>query len=523
MKKNFLIFLFLLAVSIPSIISLFHPGFFQSDDGEWMIIRFSAFHQTLRDGQFPVRFLSRLNYGYGYPVANFLYPGFMYLAEIPKVLGFGFVPSVKIILGLSMIGSVVFSFLWLRQFFGKFEGFVGSLFYLYAPYHLFDLYKRGSVGEILALAIVPFILWQIERQSFFWTSIGIALLILSHNTLALLFLPIIILYMVLKIFKTKDRKRLIYRYTGILVIGLGLASFFWLPAIFDLGYTRFSQTQVSDWQNYFVDLNLIGWGTLLVFILCFLSALLRLRKRLQLRSNDLNHSIKFILFFLVGVGSIFLSLSQSNFLWQMFPVSFIQFPFRFLSVAILSVAFLAAYLLSILSGKTKIAASFVLLLFLIISVKQFLTPAQFFDKGEGFYATNEGTTTVRDEYLPKWVKEKPTGHFKEKVEVVSGEANINNLIFNSKKITFELNAVADSKIRINTLYFPGWKAVVDEKETIINHNNVQGVMDLLVSEGEHDIRFVFAETQLRLVSDIISFVSLFFLLGIILKRKDEIF
>src|SRR2546421_9202065 len=34
---------------------------------------------SLRHGQFPVRFLPRLNHGYGYPVADFLYPLFMYI------------------------------------------------------------------------------------------------------------------------------------------------------------------------------------------------------------------------------------------------------------------------------------------------------------------------------------------------------------------------------------------------------------------------------------------------------------
>src|SRR3989344_3219366 len=79
MAKKYLPIVILLLLMIPSIWFLLLPGFFESDDGEWMIIRFSAFYQALADGQFPVRFLGRLNNGYGYPVADFLYPGFMYL------------------------------------------------------------------------------------------------------------------------------------------------------------------------------------------------------------------------------------------------------------------------------------------------------------------------------------------------------------------------------------------------------------------------------------------------------------
>jgi len=101
--KNWLLFVF--CISLISIWPFFKKGYFESHDGEWMVIRFSAFHQTLADGQFPVRFVDRLNNNYGYPVLNFLYPLPFYLAEIPKILGFGFVDSIKIVFAASAIAS----------------------------------------------------------------------------------------------------------------------------------------------------------------------------------------------------------------------------------------------------------------------------------------------------------------------------------------------------------------------------------------------------------------------------------
>src|SRR3990167_4271825 len=135
MKKNSkLIFLILLIFSIPSVIGLLHSGFPLTDDGNWMVIRLSSFYENLRDGQFPVRFLSRLNHGYGYPVADFLYPGFMYIGSLIHILGFSFANSIKIILGVSLISSALFSFLWLRKIFDDFSAFVGALVYLYFHY-----------------------------------------------------------------------------------------------------------------------------------------------------------------------------------------------------------------------------------------------------------------------------------------------------------------------------------------------------------------------------------------------------
>ena len=82
------ILIFVLGIFIVS--PLFRPGFIVTDDGNWMVIRLSAFYQSLRDGQFPVRFLGRLNFSYGYPVANFLYPGFMYIGSLLHAFGLSF-------------------------------------------------------------------------------------------------------------------------------------------------------------------------------------------------------------------------------------------------------------------------------------------------------------------------------------------------------------------------------------------------------------------------------------------------
>src|SRR3990167_5974302 len=129
--KKYLPIVILLLLMIPSIWFLLLPGFFESDDGEWMIIRFSAFYQALADGQFPVRFLGRLNNGYGYPVADFLYPGFMYLGIPIHILGLNFTDTIKALLVLSMLGSGLFSYLWLSKLFDKVSSFFGALFLVY--------------------------------------------------------------------------------------------------------------------------------------------------------------------------------------------------------------------------------------------------------------------------------------------------------------------------------------------------------------------------------------------------------
>lgn len=514
MKKNLLIFFLIILFSIPAIFPLFHSGFFVTDDGEWMVIRFSAFYQAFADGQFPVRFLTRLNNGFGYPVANFLYPGFMYLGIPINFLGFGFVNTIKIIFGLSMVFSTVFSYLWLSKLFNKYSAFIGSLFYLYTPYHLFDLYKRGSVGEVLALAVVPFILWQIERKSLFFSSVGIATLILSHNTLALLFLPLIIIYKLISGYSQgENKKSLIHNSLFIILSGIGLSAFFWIPAVFELQYTVFSKTSVSKFSEYFADFKLVGFSTVIIFLLTFVFFV---TKKIKIQKHRLT-----LILFIIGILSLFLTTQYSLFLWNILPVSFVQFPYRLLSITILCVSFLSASMLSVLPDRNKIVVGIFLLLLILISSFDFLKPSEFFNKPEGLYATNEGTTTVKDEYLPKWVNQKPAEHFKEKVEIISGQGKIINISYNSKEIEFNINSQIGSKIRVNTIYYPGWKAKIDGVQTEIKYDNPQGVMELSVPEGNQNVNFSFSETPFRLFADILSVIS-FVVLVVILKFKKVI-
>jgi uncharacterized membrane protein len=255
-KKILILLLFIL----PVLGALLQPGFFVSDDGEWMIIRLTAFHQALATGQFPVRFAFRLNHGYGYPIFNFAYPGGFYLGEVFHLLGFSFVNSVKLVLGMSLILGGLFSFHWLKEKFSFKAAFLGGLVYVYAPYFLWDVYKRGSMGEVLALGLLPFFLWAVEKKDWLWGGLAYGLLVVSHNVLAFILTPVLVLYALLSAYSWQKIVKALF-------LGLGLTAFFWLPAIRESGLTVLSQTVVGDPLAHFVkDFYLVGIVNLAIFL-----------------------------------------------------------------------------------------------------------------------------------------------------------------------------------------------------------------------------------------------------------------
>jgi len=497
-------------LALPSVWYLFVPGFIKTDDGNWMIIRFSAFYQALRDGQFPVRFLGRLNFGYGYPVSNFLYPGFMYLGIPFKILGLSFVNVVKIIIAGSVVLSGAFVYLWLTKLFDIWESLFAGLFYVYSAYHIFDVTKRGSVGEILALAVAPLLFWQVEEGNIIISSLALSLLIISHNTLAILFLGLLLSYMILSVIVAKKKDDLINVYKQIIFFGLGISAFFSVPAVLELGNTVFLQTKISNFSNYFADYDLIGIATIFLIVAGVIAFIIE---------KDLYKKHRMTLLMLsISAISIYFATPYSSFLWRLLPVGFIQFPFRVLSVTILSASFLAAFFLSRIPIKFRFAAGIILIVVTATLSVKYLLPS--FDKlPDSFYSTNEDSTTVANEYMPKWVQVKPVAHPPAKVAVVAGEGNISNVIYNNQKISFNFSSQSPSIVRVNTIYYPGWTAYSNDVQKAIFHDNKFGVMDIKLIPGNEKISFYFGETPLRIMADLISLLSFFGLFIWVYQKK----
>lgn len=259
---------------------------------------------------------------------------------------------------------------------------------------------------------------------------------------------------------------------------------------------------------------MIGVSTVTIFLIALIQFF---RKEIKTTDNRLP-----IFFFTIGILALFFAIIVSAPLWKLLPVSFVQFPFRFLSITILSVSFLSAFLLNQFSQKPRVIGIGLLFVLLSISAKPFVSPVEYFDKGDSFYATNEATTTVQDEYMPVWVKAKPTKHFENKVEVVKGKGEISNVFFSAKKTNFTIIAQNNAGVRINTVYFPGWKASLDGKDMQISYSNENGIIMIDVPHGQHEVLVSFGETPIRLLGDVVSLLSLVALFAIKIKRKNVI-
>lgn len=462
---------------------LFRPGFYTSDDGTWMIIRLSAFYQSWAEGHFPVRYLGRLFFSYGYPVANFLYPGFLYLGSVLHGFGLSFVDSVKFILGGAVFSGGVACFLWLRSFYNQKISLLGAVTWIWSPYLLYDLYVRGSVGEVMALASLMWALYTLEAK--YWRRFVVAatVLVLAHNTLALFGTVIICGYIILR-----RREATVWWF-----LSLGLSAFFWLPAIIEQRYIQFSDISVSQPARYVWE----GQTKLILTAVYLLAAI-------WLITVNKKRTVGLMISSLSVIGAGFLASSWSGFLWSNRIAQLVQFPYRFLAIIVTIGPWCMAAAFSKLSKKRGIILMFFVLgMFgyqtwvVTKQVDQILEP-------EGYYSTNEASTTVADEYLPRTVRVKPSARSVETVEVYHGKAEIKLLNNAGNDISFVADVSEPAEVQINKFYYPGWGALVNDQPVNLNINNPHGLMRLQLPLGKNKVRVVLRETVLRFIADVIS-------------------
>lgn len=483
-KRSWFIWIILavLLISLP----LIKPGFFISDDGDWMVIRLSAFYQSLREGQFPVRFLGRLNHGYGYPVANFLYPGFLYLGSLIHVFGVPFPDVVKLLFILAITGTSFFLYFWLRYDVGRFAGTLGAISFVFAPYILFDVYKRGSIGEILAFFPVSAALYSIRSNRRWIFPLAIAFLVVSHNSLALLFL----LYLSAYILFNGKRDYLVS-----MLVGFGMSVFFWFPALWERQYVAFDTLKIAESNQYFLRGQSLGLIGLPFLVACFF-LFYRCKKQIS------KSAYFFLITFVLG---IILALPVSSLIWTIpfFP-SFIQFPYRMLAVAVISGVWLVGMSIHEYRTRRKTAYLPIVMIFLVlfsVHVIPLITSVVSVDRPETYFTTNEATTTVADEYMPRWVRNKPIHRASDRVEIHKGDATIAINFVSTQRYDVGIDAKDTSVVQLNSIYYPGWGATVDDVPVEIDYENDQGVMYIPIAKGKHRLVAEFRETIPRFIAD----------------------
>lgn len=535
--------IFLLIISLLPLVDLAHPGLPVTHDGQDHVARIANFYQSLTEGNSIPRWAGNLNWGYGHPILMFLYPLPSYIASLFHMIGFTLVDSTKLVFAATYIGSILLFYLWARTQWNQTAGFIGALLYGFAPYRFVDLYVRGALGEHVAFLFPPLIFYgllRLAKQGDLWSKIcielGIAGLLLSHNAVSLMMLPIIGFY-VWYIWQQERHGNWRYVHESVIAISLGmlLSAFFWLPAYREGRYTLRDIVTKGDISNRFVEplqffvsswsygnsellnktVGIGGWIT----VIGSLWYLIRYKVK--------QHGILMVGFLSAFFLSLFLMTRWSLPIWNTITIlGKFQFPWRFLSVSILCTSVLGSAVSICIPKKYHAAFCVVVAVGIIVSTHFMWQAKAYRLYPDNFFTGVYNGTTDTGESSPIWSVRFMESRPKNVSEVISGSASIIPVSRISTTHGYRVKAFTRSQIVENTLYFPGWTVYVDGVPVPIEYQdqNHRGLVTYWVDTGMHTINIVFLNTKVRSLASAMSIATiavsvLYVIIPIWKKRK----
>ncbi len=361
----------LVLACLPAVWPFFTPGYFwNANDARHDVYFIFEYVRAWRDGDWFPRWLPDMTFGLGYPLFNIYAPLAVQVGVGLYLLGLEFTQAVEGVFVLSVFLSALAMFGFLRGVVGEEGAFVAAVAYVYAPYHLFDMYQRAAMAESFALVWIPLVLWGVRaavKQPSWGRVVGLGVayagLMLTSNLVAVLVTPVAVGYGLWLSGATAWTQRASHAWArhvqGLLaaagggLVGLGLSAWFWLPAVLEFQYVNQAQWYGGYYDYrwhfvYFFQLFSPHWGfgisvpgpdDVISYQIGLAPYFLALAGLSALFSSRARGRLTGIYMGFVAVASLFLTTAASAWVWESVPgVSFAQFPWRYLMLTIVALS-----------------------------------------------------------------------------------------------------------------------------------------------------------------------------------------
>jgi hypothetical protein len=356
------------------------PWVYDTHDGHYAFYNAAQFHQALRDGQVPVRWLPDLFGGRGLPHFLYYHPLSFYMAALFHELGLGFIAAVKGVYLAGLLAAGAAMTLWLGEILTRQAAVIGGLAYILAPILAVEVHVKGDPPAVLAAAFLPLVLLAV-RRSLLGTAGGVLVLalasaglVLAHAVTAMIAAPAILLYAGIEL-PHGGKATALLRLAAGGTWGALISAFHWLPALAErslvhvdspLGilFFDFREHFLAPWQwvspLWGYHGSFAGSGDDMAFQIGPLHALalvaaLVLAWRSRADGPDGRLTVWALI---VAAGALLGTLSVSRPVWEIIgPLRYVQFPWRLLILVALATAALLAILAQRLPGRELVAAA----------------------------------------------------------------------------------------------------------------------------------------------------------------------
>ena len=536
-----IIFLFSLLVFLWP---LTRPGLIAGHDTGARFVHVQMMAKALKDGQFPVRWVEGPTKGLSHPLFNYYPPLFYYPPAILILLGVGLVPAVYTTLALSAIIGWLGMYLFVKKLAGSLPAVISASIFIFTPYRISQIYVRAAYGEFLATALIPWAFLGIYNlyndynrynyyKNFLLLSFSLAAILTSHQPTFIMILPALLAWIGYLWIIRASRKEMLISFLAI-GVALLLAASFVIPLIGESQFIRPVGLSAGyfDFRQHFATIGQLiysPWGygvsqpgpndgmSFQVGVLNWVvvaGAVGLLLYNLYKNYNRYNYYIFFLSLFLF---SLFMSTSASLPIWERFSIlSYIQYPWRYLAVSVLATSVLAGLVFYNLYNRYNHYKNYILLLFLFLPILfnlKYLAPAAYlsrdiFNFGSKNFPRTDALNGLEPSYFPARVSQINSDPSIPRFRLVQGKAKIKSL---TDKITFQefsAQVTSPATIRINTHYFPGWQARIDNgKEVSLvtpGFNNPEGNMEITLTPGNYKVSLQFTNTPIRRLANYLS-------------------
>lgn len=521
-----------------------------SDDATLHLYRTVVLDHALRyDHPLYPRFSSALAFGYGAPLFHYFSPAAYYLPRMFHVLGMPFVnawlAAMVVYLWLAMVGAF-----WFGKVLTSWRGGVAAaVAYVYAPYLLYDAVSRGTITEVAALAVLPFVLVSLALLAkkptalrWFLATLSLVAFVPMHNIVTLHGAALIASYSLWLIATSRTPFKGFIAIAAVGIIGVGGTAFFWLPALGETNWIKLpfitAALPLLDVTNHLRDLSsVLAWPfavdpqqqqaplPITVSWVSLITAAIGTFVAVRVRRNQAQMAF----WWAVVALTLFMNTPASEWLWRHVPLfHYTQFAWRILGITSVGLAALCAYsvyAIDLLMPQKWLRHS-ILSLFVVVSVvyafpftyrpAQDLGAVNVLSAQEHERHRGEVALSSYSEYLPVWASsDLDPNELAERwrtAAVIPRWLNTEGLHIHMEQwggtsATLRLTADAPRPLTLAWLFMPQWWVQVNGT-MITPYPNEDGLLTFDLPAGEARVEIYYGASPLQRAALAISLVAL---------------
>jgi hypothetical protein len=519
---------------------LLQRGFPAGHDAAAHLTYVYLFDEALGQGQLPVRWVEWVVPGHGQPLFSFYQPGFYYAVELVHAVVPSLLLSTKLTVLAAWWSGSLFVYLLLKPL-GRWPALLGALLFMRTPYLILDVFVRAAFPEFLALACAPAVLWAIDRtlrsrRPVFALALAVftAVMLVSHLPTVLMFLPVFTMYAV-GVWLSGDRRwQSLTTPVAAAALGGGLACFYVIPALVELPFTKIRELTSAyfDYRRHFVEpwqwfslawgfggskagaadamsfqLGVLQWLTLAAGLIALVVLLRRAERR---------RAVWLLSWLIVAAAALLMTTAAATPIWRAVPpLAFVQFPWRFLTVASLSAAVVGALALASVRSRTLQAAVVLCVAAgLWWQTADLLRPVRYFPRGWMFIddpgwrydAHAADRAFIEPGYHPAGAVRLPARDV-QRWRISRGQGDVSPRLVHDDRLVLQVEKAEGAELTLASRCFPVWKVLVDGTRASWSCDPEFGFIVIHVPNGTHTVEAALGNTPVRSWSNRVTVLS----------------